>query len=74
VRAGGDVSQEHDRLAVLHLPGDPGMLPGHPHRPGALFQFCGLIQHHDRLRIAQVREDEPLQRGQRRLPVPGMLG
>ena len=74
VRAGGDVGQEHDGLAVLHLPGDPGMLPGDPHRLRALFQFRGLIQHHDRLRITQVREDEPLQRGQRRLPVPGMLG
>jgi len=28
-----------------------------------LLQLRGLIQHHDRLRITQVREGEPLQRG-----------
>jgi hypothetical protein len=74
MRAGGHVRQEHDRLAVLHLPGDPGMLPGHPHRLGALLEFCGLIQHQDRLRVTHAGQDEPLQGPQRRLPVPGMLG
>ena len=72
--AGRDVRGEHDGLAVLHLPGDPGMLPADPDRPGPFLQLRGLIQHHDRLRVTQVRGDEPLQRGQRRLPVPGMLG
>jgi hypothetical protein len=40
------------------------MLPAHPNRRVALLQLRGLVQHHDRLRISQVREDEPLQRGQ----------
>ncbi len=62
------------RSTIVHLPGDPRMLSAHPNRPVALLQLRGLVQHHDRLRIAQVREDEPLQRGQRRRPVPGVIG
>jgi len=31
------------RLAVLHLPGDPGMLPGHAGRGGPLLQLGGLV-------------------------------
>ena len=72
--AGGDVGGEHHGLAVLHLPGDPGMLAGHAHRPVAFLQLRGLIQHHDRPRVTQAGQDEPLQRGQRRRPVPGVLG
>jgi hypothetical protein len=41
VGAGGDVGGEHHRLAVLHLPGDPGMLPGHA--GGPLLQLGGLV-------------------------------
>jgi hypothetical protein len=43
VGAGGDVGGEHHRLAVLHLPGDPGMLPGHAGRGGPLLQLGGLV-------------------------------
>jgi hypothetical protein len=74
VPAGGHVRHEHDGLAVLHLPGDPGVLAGHPHRGLAFLQLRGLVQHHDRSRNAQVRQDEPLQRLQRHRPVPGVLG
>jgi hypothetical protein len=71
--AGGDVGGEHHGPAVLHLPGDPGTLAGHAQRPVAFLQLRGLIQHHDRPRITQADKDEPLQRGQRRRPVPGVL-
>jgi hypothetical protein len=74
MRPGGDVGGEHDGVAVFHLAGDPGMLAGDPDRPVAFLQLRGLVQHHDRPRVAQVRGDEPLQRGQRRRPVPGVLG
>jgi hypothetical protein len=40
----------------------------------ALLQLRGLIEHQDRVRIGQVREDGPLQPLQHRLPVPGVLG
>ena len=39
--AGGDVGGEHDGLAVLHLPGDLGMLPAHSHPTVALFTKHG---------------------------------
>ena len=73
VAAGGDVCGEHHGLAVLHLPGDPGILPGDPHRGGSLLQLSGLIDRQDRFRIAQPAHDEPLQRLQRRRPVPAVL-
>jgi hypothetical protein len=69
----GDIGGEHDGLAVLHLPGDPGMLPADPNGRGPFLQLRGLIQHHDRPRVTQPGHDEPLQRGQRRRPVPRML-
>ena len=74
VGTSGHVGGEHDGLAVFHLPGDPGMLPAYPHTGLAFLQLRGLIQHHDRPWITQPRHDEPLQRGQRRRPVPGVLG
>jgi len=49
------------------------MLAGHPHPHLPLLQLRGLIEDQHRARIAQVINDEPLQRPQRRLPVPGML-
>ena len=73
MRAGGDVRGEDDGLAVLYLPGDPGMLAGDAGRRGTFLQLRGLIQHEDRLIIAQVSGDEPLQRRQRLLPVPRVL-
>jgi hypothetical protein len=54
------------------LPGDPGILPGDP-RLVAFLQLSGLIDRQDRSRIAQPAHDEPLQRGQRRRPVPAVL-
>ena len=74
VPAGGDIRAVHHGLAVLHLPGDPGVLAGHPDRHLPFLQLSGLIQHQHRARIGQVGQDEPLQRRQRRLPVPGVLG
>ena len=38
------------------------------------FQLGGLVQRQDRLRVAEPRGDELLQRGQRRFPVPDVLG
>ena len=73
VGAGGDIGAEHDGLAVLDLAGDPRMLAGHPDRHLASLQLGGLIQHQHRIPVAQVIKDEPLQRGQRRPPVPGVL-
>jgi hypothetical protein len=49
------------------------MLPGYSYRYGAVLELGGLIKHHDRPRVTQMRHDEPLQRRQRR-PVPGVLG
>ena len=74
-RAGarGHVRHEDHALAVLHLAGDPGVLAGHPHGHGPFLQLRGLIQHHDRGGVTQVRQDEPLQPGKRRLPVPGVF-
>jgi hypothetical protein len=72
--AGGHVRGEDHGLAVLHLAGDPGVLAGHTDGHLPLFQLGGLIQHQDRPRIGQVVKDEPLQRAQRRLPVPGVPG
>jgi hypothetical protein len=74
VRAVRHVRREHDGLAVLHLPGDPGVLAGDPGRGGSFFQLGGLVQRQDRLRVAEPRGDELLQRGQRRFPVPDVLG
>jgi hypothetical protein len=71
---GRHVRGEHHRLAVLYLPGDAGVLPGHAHGLGALLELGRLVRHHDCLRITQMRGDEPLQRSQRGRPVPGMLG
>ena len=50
------------------------MLASHAHRPVAFLQLRGLIQHHDRPRVTHPGQDEPLQRGQRRRPVLGVLG
>ena len=50
---GRHVRGEHHGLAVLHLPGDPGVLPGDPHRGGSLLQLGSLVDRQDRSRIAQ---------------------
>jgi len=52
------------------LPGDPGVLAGDPRRGGPFLQLGGLVDRQDRSRVAQPRSNEPLQRGQRRRPVP----
>jgi hypothetical protein len=48
VATAGHIRHEHDGLAVLDLPGDPGVLAGHPDGHLALLQLSGLIQHQDR--------------------------
>ena len=50
------------------------MLAGHPHGHPSLLELGGLIQHQDSPRIGKVAQDEPLQRAQRLLPVPGVPG
>ena len=50
------------------------LLAGHAngHRP--LLQLRGLIEYKDRVKVAKVGQDEPLQPIQHHLPVPGVLG
>jgi hypothetical protein len=72
--AGSDIGAVHHGLAVLHLPGDPGVLAGHPDTHLALFQLGGLIQDQHRAGVAEMTQDEPLRRAEPGLPSPGVLG
>jgi hypothetical protein len=65
--------QEHHRLAVLDLAGDAGMLSGHPDADSPLRHLRGLIQHQDRLRVAQMGQDEALQQVKHHPPIPPVL-
>ena len=49
----GHVCGVHRHLAVLHLPGHPGVLAGHPHGVAALLDVAGLVEHQHPVRGAQ---------------------
>jgi hypothetical protein len=43
----------HRHLTVLHLPGHPGVLAGHPHGVAALLDVAGLVEHQHPVRCTQ---------------------
>ena len=51
--ARGHIPRVHRHLAVLHLPGHPGVLPRHPHGVAALLDVAGLVEHQHPVRRAQ---------------------
>ncbi len=60
--------------AVIIAAASAGLVVNHAHRGAASFQLGGLIDRQNRLRVTQTADEEPLQRGQRRRPVPAVPG